>query len=591
MTIHFTRTEDGVSKLKDTRVASTKLDKCVVPMRRPFDCIPVEILTQIFEYATEFKEMDSPVGVDIRRYGYYYLQTCVTSFSLGSIMRVCCHWRAVALNTPDLWRRVDVYGHVEPLAAALSRSRNKTIDVSLHRVSGAQLALPLLAAHSHRLRKLSLHWLDDIKDNGELCQLCQDLMDQVVRMEFPALEELLVDDGETYSLGEVYGLDLYLDPDWLPSLRIVRLDTVYVSWNSMIFSQLRVLHLQEVAVPGEEEISLSTFLDVLAECQSLEELTLVLAFPLAFPNFQRGSIPEGPFAGPVVELPKLRLLHLEWDSVWRTPCETYQILQHLRLQPQATVRIVVEYDRTTDPTKSLLDVVPRDPTCLPILTAGTSVQVFVAERDFTQFAVGSTPESREFALLLANNSSRDWPQRYGVDQQLRDFCTLFADAPVTHLSIDTDGFGAAGLQPSFCLLRHLTTIQVNFEALDALKQLLDAIASSPSPSPSPPSASSAGPEETPSDADDTCNVVVPQLRTLKLKTLPWHLELLSDIERCLQWRFERGTELEELYIEVYGREKDTEGEVEMELRHTTQLVALQMQVNGSVVFVDAPRPS
>ncbi|KAH9886938.1 hypothetical protein C8Q73DRAFT_668912 [Cubamyces lactineus] len=567
MTIQFDYTEDGILELTHMRSKCAKLETCVKLTKSPFDRIPVEILAQIFGCATE-EEPGMLTGIDIRHRGVYYLHTYVAPSSLGAITHVCSHWRAVALNTPDLWRRVDVYEHVEPLTMALNRSRNKTIDVSLHRVAGAQLALPLLTIHSHRLRKLSLHWLDDDEDKGKLCE---DLMDQVAQIGLPALEELLVDDGETYWPGEVYALELPLDSGLLPSLRTVKLDTVYVSWNSTIFSQLRVLHLQEVAVPPEEEISLSTFLDVLAGCQSLEELILVSAFPLAFPDFEQGSAHEGPFLGRVVELSKLRSLHLEWDGTWKTPCETYQVLQHLRLRPQATVRIAIEYDRAVDPTRSLLDVVPRDPTCLPILTTATCVREFVAQRNFTQFVVESATGNGDFTLLLANKKDTDWPKWYGVDHQLADFCTIFADAPrLTQISIETEGLSTAGLESSFRLLRHLTTIEVKIGASDTFKRLLGALASSSCR------------EKTSSDTDGKHDVVAPQLRTLVLKTTLWHPELLSDIERCLEWRSQRGTKLEDLHIEA------RRGWAESELQHATQLVALQMQVTGSVAFLNSP---
>ena len=106
-----------------------------------------------------------------------------------------------------------------------------------------------------------------------------------------------------------------------------------------------------------------------------------------------------------------------------------------------------------------------------------------------------------------------------------------------------------------------------------------------------PISSSTCPKRTSPGANNACGVVVPKLRSLKLKTFPWHPSLLSDVERCLEWRSERGTYLEKLYIEVYDRKRDPEGAVALELQHIAQLVALQMQVNGLVEYVDAPRPS
>ncbi|KAH9886939.1 hypothetical protein C8Q73DRAFT_714078 [Cubamyces lactineus] len=173
-------------------------------------------------------------------------------------------------------------------------------------------------------------------------------------------------------------------------------------------------------------------------------------------------------------------------------------------------QLSVDYPHCADAGRSLLELVPRKPTRLSILNAAAFIRGFVAQGILTRFVVESTTDSGEYS-----------------------FCTFFADAPLTRLSIDTEGFSTVGLEPSFRLLRHLATIKVDFESVEALQQLLDALASSPSSPPSPTSTSSTHPGGMPSDTDDTRDIVVPQLRTVKLETFPWHPELLSGIEQCL----------------------------------------------------------
>ncbi|KAH9886943.1 hypothetical protein C8Q73DRAFT_266238 [Cubamyces lactineus] len=570
---------------KPNETVRTKANEHATSTIRPFDRLPVEILAMILSWVAEEPYSSDPNRTDIRHCDPHFLPTYVSyPWQLKTILQVCSHWHSVALKTPDIWCRIDVYESVEPLVICLDRSRNKMMDVSLHRLSGARQALPLLVAHSHRLRKLSVHWpSEDIENEDE----CRALTDQVAQMDLPALQELLVDHGEI-----LWPEGLPLDPNLLPSLQIVMFDTHYISWDSTIFTQLRVLHLRDLPVDHEEEISLSAFLEILAGCQLLEELVLARAVCIAFPYLTS----EGPFAGPIVELPKLRLLHLEWDHVWKTPCESYQLLQHLRLRPQTAVRIAVDFagrgygsgGSGGSGARSLLELVPHDLTSLPILTTGTCVRVSLpgpSSLQFIRFMVESSLGGDDFILLLAKEPKFNWPEGFGIDQHLVDFCTLFADAPLTRLHLDADGLSTAGLESLFRLLQRLTIIEVDYHTPEAFKQYLNVLASSPSP------ALSTCRENGSSCVDNTRDVFVPQLRSLKLKKVRWHPELLSDVERCLEWRSERGTRLEELYVEAYGRERDTEGEVALELQHIMRLLALQTQVKGLVDFVDVPVPS
>ncbi|KAI0363940.1 hypothetical protein BV20DRAFT_1125941 [Pilatotrama ljubarskyi] len=532
-------------------------------------CLPVDVLSAIFVWTSEPEseptlryDCSDTVDwdwVDLARPAWFPLTQVYT------------HWREVALDTPELWRHMDAGPSLRPLELGLLRSRNRMVEVGVHEWRTAEKAILLLLPHVHRLRKLSLHLLPDEDASIEVIEA---VTKKVCLTDFPALEELCINIDYEPSDDE-YAWLIPLRPACFPALRLVRLRWAYLPWDSALLEQLRVLHMEEVALDRGDRLSLDAFLATLERCQSLEELRLFWAFPVHFPN--QNAVPD---SDRIVILPKLRFVHLGWDPVWTRPSEIYQLLKHMRLPPQASLNVVVDYcfdqwDLNAD-ARTLLEVIPQDPDSLPILKEATSLRLSACEPPFpATYYLVTTDGGVSLDLTLKPNwviHQNAWT--FNVDDQLAAFCTIFAHTrSLTTLSIATDLYTVAGLKAAFRALGELSVIKAEYTSADALEQLLCALT-------------------TPVAADSPLGPpVVPKLRTLRIKTLPWGPDLLPTIDRCLEWRANRGTELSRLHLEAYGRPVDEEGGTDLELEHTMQIVSLQMQVNGSVEFVDVLAPA
>ena len=58
------------------------------------------------------------------------------------LMSVCRYWRAVAVQTPTLWRIIDVKNNPQWLALALERSREAPLEIAFHSQPFASASLP-----------------------------------------------------------------------------------------------------------------------------------------------------------------------------------------------------------------------------------------------------------------------------------------------------------------------------------------------------------------------------------------------------------------------------------------------------------------
>ncbi|KAI0351245.1 hypothetical protein OH77DRAFT_964185 [Trametes cingulata] len=539
--------------------------RAVRPVEMTVGWLPVEILSIIFLWAA-ILDSDNDYAEP-----WHYVDHARTQWF--SLTQVCKHWREVALDTSELWTHIDVGRSIEWLELGLSRSRNRTIDVGLHSLRTAKRAIRLLSAHVHRLHKLSIHW---VPRDAATSETVKALINKICRMELPALVELCVHLGKQMLTDGHNARLVALRPACFPSLQTVRFRWAYLPWDSALFSQLEVLHLEEVAVPWEEKLPLDIFLAAIERCVSLEELTLSFALPVQFPH--EDNLPG---SDRVVVLPRLRHVHIEWDSVWTNPPEIFQFLEHFQLPPKASLTIVVEYSVEAcclnSDCEAALELIPDN---LPILNKATSLYLECTPPTGPDtgeaYYLVETDDDVYLGFTLKNDSARckdgkTWT--FDVDVQLAGFCALFEDSPhLTRLTIDTEEYTAEGLETAFSRLPEITIIEATYTSLDALRELLAALATPLEPD---------SPDGPP---------VMPKLRSLKIKELPWDPELLPAIEECLEWRAKRGTELSQLQLEVYGRPTDEDGDIDFEMAQTTQIVSLQMQMNGSVVLLDVPKP-
>ncbi|KAI0669024.1 hypothetical protein C8Q78DRAFT_1080885 [Trametes maxima] len=533
------------------------------------DRLPVEILREIFEWASIPSMFNTHWA-------------SVSSLAQPVLTQICRQWRTVALETANIWRYINVYDEsMEWLKLLLVRSHNRTLDVGIHRASAAQKALPLLAPHSHRLRMLSFEWPVDFYDNtNHNYKMCRAVLRKLYKMDLPKLEEFRFDFSEDPASARYLMQPYKITGLRAPSLDVLYLKQAYVAWNSPLFSQLRVLHLEEIVTLEDPAMhSFDAFLEVIRRCSPrLEELTLSTGFPLRFPH----RVTHHPGPDRVVELPRLRVMRLVWDHVWTLPSEVFQFLQHMRISTRAALSIVIGYERFDSNMEehALFSVIPQDPECLPILRTATDMHARTIPGKRTLFstyskALGSMTQEGSLNLELINESRQGFWQ-YTVDEQLTDFCAVFTNASISRLSIDMKEFGAEGLVGAFRNLGSLEALEVQGALVYPRAPLLVALQVTQ------------GSAEVHGLGEEDARPVAPGLRKLWLKSLPWHPQVLLSLDECLEMRSKCGSELTNLLLEVYGRESSSEVDAELEEHH--QLFALQMWIQEQVEIVDVPVP-
>ncbi|OJT15591.1 hypothetical protein TRAPUB_5919 [Trametes pubescens] len=122
----------------------------------PVDQIPPEILAHIFGYVLQLSGHEGTPKL------YHGATERVRTRPLLALSHVSSKWRAVALNTPSLWTRIDNHDGAQ-LEAFIQRSG--AMPLSLHLLTqDAERLDHLLQEEGHRIRRLDLteypHWVD-----------------------------------------------------------------------------------------------------------------------------------------------------------------------------------------------------------------------------------------------------------------------------------------------------------------------------------------------------------------------------------------------------------------------------------------------
>ncbi|KAL1940560.1 hypothetical protein VTO73DRAFT_7995 [Trametes versicolor] len=122
----------------------------------PVDQIPPEILAHVFENVLQISGFEGKPKL------YHGATERVRTRPLLSLCHVSSKWRAVALNTPSLWTRIDNHNGAQ-LNAFVQRSG--AMPLSLHLLTqDAERLDHLLQEEGHRIRRLNLteypHWVD-----------------------------------------------------------------------------------------------------------------------------------------------------------------------------------------------------------------------------------------------------------------------------------------------------------------------------------------------------------------------------------------------------------------------------------------------
>ncbi|PIL34659.1 hypothetical protein GSI_03439 [Ganoderma sinense ZZ0214-1] len=345
-----------------------------------------------------------------------------------SLMLVCHKWRDLLVSTPMFWRTVDMKGHVEWTKLCLDRSAAASLDVRAD--DGDRCPLDMLYLHAHRFQRLSTSL--SISEAGPL-----------LSGGMPLLEDLELRDVTPLELMQCIDSALYLTSHRFPRLQTLALVEVFSPRDPSLYAQLRTLSLSDCA----HHFSFHGFLDILAGCARLEELTLTqtldgLGVSDEWPS--RKPIPHRP---PVV-LPHLRSFSLEQRGIVRTS----QFLAHLLIPASAHLKVAGDFLRRDDsPDSDTADTLgallpPNRATVLPVLSTTLRLSAIVAENPrsidvassesiLPPRGAGEHEKHRvdaQFALHLDGN---DPGQEPWMAQCLRDLVECFGASPLTHLDL------------------------------------------------------------------------------------------------------------------------------------------------------------
>jgi hypothetical protein len=293
------RLEDAMRTLKSRR-----------NMLAPISYLPPEILSQIFFYcASESTDHKNPLDW----------------IKVGHVSR---HWRAVALNSPNLWGAI-VFSRPKWVEEMLKRSKmaNLIVKADLTWVTPKVLeSVQIALRHSARIRELGLVASSTTLDK---------LFDSPINL--PNLHTLCFAVPRKERFGIPFGYILpetVLEGDF-PYLRRLELTKCNIGWDSPLLNDLT--HLKICDVSSIARSTTNQVLDALERMPALEVLDLHEALPL---------VPDEAVPLPVdrvVVLP--RLTHIAISS---SVPECANLLQQITIPDTATIKLLCKGTDTTD---------------------------------------------------------------------------------------------------------------------------------------------------------------------------------------------------------------------------------------------------
>ncbi len=183
-----------------------------------------------------------------------------------------------------------------------------------------------------------------------------------------------------------------------------------------------------------------------------------------------------------------------------------------------------------------------------------------------------------FCNLALNKPSLKW--RYTSDKLAEDFSTLFSASPLTQLNLyahsyeDGERVSRTALIRLFGAFPMISTLQYDYESdsshADDLFGALSYLASSAE-------------EDTRGAQTKPRGIILPDLGVLWITDLRWGKNVLSALLECLRSRQEHRGRLQELHVELYGRER---GDHEANEEHARLIRALEV-VSETVTYIDS----
>ncbi|KAI0354502.1 hypothetical protein OH77DRAFT_506159 [Trametes cingulata] len=244
------------------------------------------------------------------------------------LMLICRLWRDIGLDTPTLWREIEVKRRLEWLQLALTRSKDAPLTLIFYPGNMAHVTVPLLRPHGHRIRKLVLPPFI-FPAHGQKIDLPFFL--PLLRTRLTLLDELvIVAAAETPDLHKLAGRTMLpLSERHYPALRTLRLARAALLWTPSVISRLTCLDLRACVIHGPP-LPHDQFLSALGTCLNLVELRLLDSF-ISFATV----IPAFPVTNPLCALPKLREL-----TIGDEPAVISWFISSLRLPEFTTIETV-----------------------------------------------------------------------------------------------------------------------------------------------------------------------------------------------------------------------------------------------------------
>ncbi|KAI0773131.1 hypothetical protein BD413DRAFT_431793, partial [Trametes elegans] len=459
---------------------------------------------------------------------------------LSVLCSVCGHWRNIALDTPMLWRNIQVRRRTPWLRHCMRQSRSVTLNILFLATTPFVSAASSLWDERYRIRELIIS--DATRGTVELIEM-------LLHNSMPALEVLeidpLFDEHPILALGD--------DPRALPALKNLRLDDIRLDWQR---SGLAMRNLRNLELMGDfwgnKQPSFRLFMRCLQGCPELEYLYFYSVLPVIYCGRQLAE--DGPV--PVVSLPNLESITFKRCLDFQAH-DVYHILDNLMLPDSASIEVHARRTQVgpaASPPHRYIDYVPRGATFALRLQNVEKVDIYAPSR-----LVFETESGGETKIDLEDGASARID--YANEQRMQDMCTLLAGASVSnfanralHVSQDT----WARVFRLFPGIQDLTLTASPYvgeyvpgqitAALDALRR----------------------------DGAGLC-----ELNVVEIEHGEWSPELFDALIEALQARANRGfMPLSELHMEIIGRDVDDPEKVAMHEAYMDRLGELVEPSSG-----------